>query len=264
MAQAVSSSQNDNGSRWARGRDNIPRILPRRTAERKDLAHSIRTGNSDQFHILVIDPQPLTRGCLVAAMETVPYLASITSADGTAEVVRLVDEGAKFDAAIVNLDRNSADENSLMDALVPLQMAIPDTPLLLIAACTTPACLSAAFRNGIRGYLAADTALSDTLDAIRLICSGWMIYPAFKQEAVPLPVPTATNRQNALTAKLTPRQEQVLHYLVMGLPNKSIAFHLQMSESTVKAHIKEIMQRVGAANRTQVVALLGKGDGAGA
>ena len=44
------------------------------------------------------------------------------------------------------------------------------------------------------------------------------------------------------------------------MPNKTIAFQLKMSESTVKAHIKEIMQRLGAANRTQVVALMGRND----
>ena len=260
MIRHAPASQRDSRTRWARGRDNIPRILPRRAAERKELTHATGNSGSDRFHVLIIDPQPLTRGCLVAAVESAPYLASVTSAEGVPAVLQLVDEGARFDTAIVNLDRSVTNEVSLLEALMPLKLAIPDTPLLLIVACTTPACLSAAFQHGVRGYLASDTSLSVTLDALQLICSGWMIYPAFKQESVPANLGGMTI-DDAIAGRLTPRQEQVLQYLIKGLPNKSIAFHLQMSESTVKAHIKEIMQRVGAANRTQVVALLGKNDG---
>lgn len=260
MARLVTASQRDNRSRWARGKDNIPRILPRRTIERKDLSHTTESNGSDQFHILVIDPQPLTRGCLVAAIKGASYLASITSADGVAAVLHLVDDGATFDTAIVNLDRMVTSEDGLIEALMPLKRAIPDTPLLLIAACTTPACLSAAFRHGVRGYLASDTSLSATLDVIQLVCGGWMVYPAFRHEDAAANSASASI-DDVIAARLTPRQEQVLQYLIKGLPNKSIAYHLQMSESTVKAHIKEIMQRVGAANRTQVVAMLGKSDG---
>src|SRR3546814_15096283 len=84
-----------------------------------------------------------------------------------------------------------------------------------------------------------------------------MIYPACKHDEPPrLPL-----LENGLSVKLTPRQAEVLQCLATGMPNKSIAFHLKMSESTVQAHIKEIMQRVGAAHRPQVVALPGRSKG---
>src|SRR3546814_1827850 len=79
-----------------------------------------------------------------------------------------------------------------------------------------------------------------------------MIYPAFKHDEPPrLPL-----LENGLSVKLTPRQEEVLQCLATGMPNKSIAFHLKMSESTVKAHIKEIMQRRSEEHTSELQSLM--------
>lgn len=218
-------------------------------------------GSDDyQFHVLVIDPQPLTRNCLVAAMKGASNLASIAAVSGFEETRRLLEQGAVFNAAIYNLDRNPADERTLPDLLGPMMTALMDTPLLVLAANTSPNCLMAAFQHGVRGYLASDTTLAVILQAIRLVCAGWMLYPAFRHGDTQQMQPQLAHRNEGGAVRLTPRQEEVLKCLATGMPNKSIAYHLQMSESTVKAHIKEIMQRVGAANRTQVVALIGKSE----
>jgi DNA-binding NarL/FixJ family response regulator len=63
----------------------------------------------------------------------------------------------------------------------------------------------------------------------------------------------------SLTWHLTSRQMEVLHYLRTGMANKNIASLLNISERTVKAHVKEIMRRFGVSNRTQIVALMGRG-----
>lgn len=252
----VTATRKAGPARWSRGQDNVAHILPRRSLAGRGVLSGDANLDDCQFHILIVDPQPLTRNCLIAAMEGASNLASITAVNGVQEVQRLIDDGEVFDAVILNIDKRPIDEHGLSAALTPMLVTLPDTPLLLLASCTTPACLTMAFRLGVRGYLATETALSVTLEAIRLVCGGWMIYPAFKQNEMP-PVGYS---EDELSARLTPRQEQVLQCLATGMPNKSIAYHLNMSESTVKAHIKEIMQRLGAANRTQVVALIGKND----
>src|SRR3546814_9892848 len=96
---------------------------------------------------------------------------------------------------------------------------------------------------GVSAYLTSDTPLATMLDAIRLLSSGWMIYPAFKQEETPHGGHLIAPRENGASPRLTPRQEQDLKCLATGMPNKTIAFQLKLSESTVKEHIKEIMQR---------------------
>src|SRR3546814_15236539 len=98
------------------------------------------------------------------------------------------------------------------------------------------------------------------LDAIRLLSSGWMIYPAFKQEETPHGGHLLAPRENGASPRLPPRPEQVLKCLATGMPNKTIAFQLKMRESTVKAHITKLMPRLRAANRKQVVAPMARTD----
>jgi DNA-binding NarL/FixJ family response regulator len=76
-----------------------------------------------------------------------------------------------------------------------------------------------------------------------------------------LPEPAATHNGNGgtrdliegLVAELTPRQQQVLEGLELGLPNKLIAARLNLSENTVKMHIQHIMRKCSAHNRTEAV-----------
>ena len=114
----------------------------------------------------------------------------------------------------------------------------------------------AAFHQGARGYLTIDMPVDLMVEAIRLVASGWAIHPPVDLEGL-AHASFSVDSVAMLTAKLTHRQAEVLRYLATGMPNKNIAFHLGLSERTVKAHVQEIMQRIGAANRTQIVALLG-------
>src|SRR3546814_9779948 len=66
---------------------------------------------------------------------------------------------------------------------------------------------------GVSAYLTSDTPLATMLDAIRLLSSGWMIYPAFKQEETPHGGHLIAPRENGASPRLTPRQEQVLKCL---------------------------------------------------
>lgn len=64
--------------------------------------------------------------------------------------------------------------------------------------------------------------------------------------------PPEPELQSALP-RLTPQQFRVLHMLCAGLSNKQIGVHLGVTEATVKAHMRAIMEKFGAENRTQVV-----------
>ena len=214
-------------------------------------------------HLLLVDPKPLTRGCLFAGLSGAPSIASISAISAVEELQPLASVRASFDAVIVNLGADWFDDMILAETIAPIRAALPDTAMLLLTSRTDLACLAAALHRGIRGYLTTDLSLDNTLAAIRLVCAGCLIYPGSSLTAMTDRQPLAADRASARSdarieaAKLTPRQNEVLQCLAMGMPNKGIAFHLNMSESTVKAHIQGIMRRVGAVNRTQVVALLG-------
>lgn len=262
MNRPHSNGKKTDSARWSRGKDNIARILPRRPITGQYDLTSFTDDDDERYRILIIDPQPLTRNCLVAAMQDTSEVFHLTAVDNIDSVRRLMSENVAFDIIIHNLDQNQINEQSLSTELLPVLMVVGAIPLVLMTSCTTPGCLTFAFQHGVRGYLTIDTSLTTMLQVIRLVSDGWIIFPAFRQDER-LPAYAQMQiapREGKPPVKFTPRQEQVLQCLATGMPNKSIAYHLQMSESTVKAHIKEIMQRVGAANRTQVVALMTRND----
>jgi DNA-binding NarL/FixJ family response regulator len=113
-----------------------------------------------------------------------------------------------------------------------------------------------ALHHGVAGYLPTSLSLKLASEAIRLVLFGGTFVPA---SALPLtrrsePLRSAGAGEGAPgSAHLTPRQVEVLRHLWLGKQNKTIALELQMSEGTVKVHIKHIMKKLHAHNRTQVV-----------
>ena len=110
----------------------------------------------------------------------------------------------------------------------------------------------AAIDSGAKGYIPASVSLDVILEATRLASSGGMFLPV----ASVLSLRSAVATTNAAPATgtdelLTARQEAVAEALRRGKANKIIAYELNMSESTVKVHIRNIMKKLKATNRTE-------------
>jgi DNA-binding NarL/FixJ family response regulator len=209
------------------------------------------------LRLLVIDPRSLTRDCLVAAMESthgIGKIIAVASVEDAHQALAAIDG---VDAALLNLATDPFDADVLAALISTLRAAGSVDVVMLLTGLTDPAHAAAALRVGIQGFLSSDTPFALTLDAIRLVSLGWMVYPAFELSS--LVSRTATIVESAPRAGdvgLTPRQQQVLQGLRFGMTNKDIAAQLAVSERTVKAHVQELMRRLGASNRTQVVALM--------
>src|SRR3546814_20730510 len=103
MAPPSSENKRNGPARWTRGYNNVSHIFPRRSmAGRLEPAGDGDTGGY-QVSILVIDPQPLNRDCLVAAEEGQSNLTRITAADGVNEARKLGEEGESWDRAGCNV-----------------------------------------------------------------------------------------------------------------------------------------------------------------
>lgn len=207
----------------------------------------------ERLNLLIVDPKLLTRRCLIAAIQSADPFTSITAVGSVEEADEALQGGEVFDAVLVGPPPDKAETGSLDRVLGPVQAALPDTALILLARSGDQADMAAALRRGVRGYLTVETRLTTTVEAIRLVCAGWAVHPPMRVDDL-LPAEPDLVPDLAAAGVLTERQLQVARLLAKGMPNKSIAFDLQMSERTVKAHVRAIMQRFGAANRTQVVA----------
>jgi DNA-binding NarL/FixJ family response regulator len=109
-----------------------------------------------------------------------------------------------------------------------------------------------ALRNGMRGYIPIEsTTFELAVEIFRMVMAGGSFVPA---AVLPFrATEMASGQPPNLTCRLTEREKAVLALLKRGKANKIIAFELKISESTVKVHIRNIMQKIKANNRTEIV-----------
>ena len=110
-----------------------------------------------------------------------------------------------------------------------------------------------ALELGARGYIPSSLGLGICVEAIRLALAGGVFVPASSVIAAHHLIASSQGSSNSLSRVLTARQAEVVEALRRGKANKMIAYELKLRESTVKVHIRNIMKRVNASNRTEAI-----------
>ncbi len=131
-------------------------------------------------------------------------------------------------------------------------------PVVVLAEREEWAQVTRAMEIGARGYIPTSVDTRVCVEAIHLATAGGMYVPA----SMVMKPPAADIDEDILGELLTAREVEVVHAIRLGRSNKVIAFELGMSEGTVKAHVHNIMKKIGAANRTEVACMLHKMYGA--
>jgi DNA-binding NarL/FixJ family response regulator len=155
----------------------------------------------------------------------------------------------------------SIHDKSMGDAAVAREVATlaklaPALPILVMSERCDAGEVTLAFRLGVRGYLPTSLAMSEVTAVVRLVAQGGTYVPAnilaglFENHgSAAAQIPDKTD----WPCSFSRRQLQVLERLNEGKQNKVLAYELGMAESTVKVHIRHIMKKLNARNRTQVV-----------
>jgi DNA-binding NarL/FixJ family response regulator len=207
--------------------------------------------------VVLIDPCPMTREPLVYMLNGRAeglLVHGVPDASGCqAEVLDLV---------LLNIHAAPVDTEDTRRQLDRLRSAYGMS--LPIAVIADPGELSGAadaiHRLGLNGYLPTSLSPAVAIAAIRLVLAGGTFIPAAAYgPAAAIPAPGGELRPRDIDAaeggRLTAREVEVLHLLRQGKPNKIIAFELTIAESTVKVHIRSIMKKLNATNRTQAALL---------
>jgi DNA-binding NarL/FixJ family response regulator len=208
--------------------------------------------------IVYIDSQRLTRDCVTEQLavrlpemliEAVAQVYDLSSED--------IDAG-RFVLGILNKHSRHIGEAELLEQLSFLATTAPNLPLALLSDLDDADEVAEAFKLGIRGYIPTSLPIRQAAEAIRLVNAGGSFLPSsiLSLSTTVARVPSPAFAENAFCGKsFTPRQLEVLRRLWEGKQNKLIAYDLNMCESTVKVHIRHIMKKLNARNRTQVVLL---------
>lgn len=143
-------------------------------------------------------------------------------------------------------------------AIASIKQKSSDIPVILISDVEDPDTIIEVISSGIQGYIPTSASLNVALEAMRLVHVGGTYLPAsaiinrHRQAADH----TDSSSYAPLKSKFTGRQQAVLSALRQGKANKLIAYELDLRESTVKVHMRNIMKKLHATNRTEVVCML--------
>ncbi len=228
------------------------------------------SGESRAARIVLIESRTWLRDCLAYALMTFLPEVSIEGVNSADEVVpgpaRLL---------LIGLDpRSGCEPAQLRGAIETLRRVGEGSPIGAYLHTNDPAVATALATLGVAGIGTPDASVAIAIASVRLMAAGGTFLPAgvidhrdekgaranAAEPSPEIPVPHATARPNESPSpirSLTARERDVLMRLSAGRGNKIIASDLQISESTVKVHLRNIMRKLHATNRTQAAVHFG-------
>jgi len=194
------------------------------------------------IRVLVVDDHEVVRRGLAALLSTAGDLECVgTLPDGDRALAEVERSGA--DVVLLDLSMPGRDGLSVIRAL---RSAGQPVRVLVLTSFQEPDLVHEVLQAGADGYLLKDSQAERILDGVRAVAAGLApIDPSVARSLL------SDLRQHGGPDGLTDREREVLELVRQGLPNKSIARRLQITERTVKAHVTHIFSRLGVADRTQ-------------
>jgi len=157
------------------------------------------------------------------------------------------------DAAIILLiiGAADADDPGLIEDLQSLHQDFSQIPAIVIGEIETPSQVAKILGYGVRGYIPTSLNLTVAVGAISLVLAGGLFVPAHSLLISQQERGSASQASASAARLLTERQAAVAEALSRGKANKVIAYELNLCESTVKVHVRSIMKKLQARNRTE-------------
>jgi DNA-binding NarL/FixJ family response regulator len=195
------------------------------------------------IRVLIVDDHPLVRQGLTGVLAGV---FDIEVVDSVADGAQAADAAATGRADVVLMDLQMPGMDGV-EATREVLARCPGTRVVVLTSFAEQARVIAALDAGAVGYLLKDTEPDDLVHAVREAAAGHA--PISPRAALAL-LPSRGAPKPSPGTNLTPRERDVLALVAVGLPNKSIARRLQISEKTVKAHLTRIFNALGVYDRT--------------
>jgi len=193
-----------------------------------------------KLRILIVDDHYIVRMGLISLVNTEPDMEVVAEADDGDQALRLF---AQHLPDLVLLDSRMPGKNGIQTA-AEIHSRFPAARILMLSAFAGSEDIHRALQAGAQGYALKSSSGQTLIPAVRAVASG--------QRWLPNEVRAQLDSRK-LTEELTARELDVLRHLARGLANKEIADALNISEYTVKDHLKHILGKLGAADRTEAV-----------
>lgn len=223
----------------------------RAAAEEYVKSSEIRSDAVDRSNsFALIDGRKLERECFVRVIESAHSAIRITAYGSISEWKTSAGSQALC-AILLNIGGRRASDATVGEEIKGLVAKSGNTPVIVLAESESFSEMIAAVDNGAQGYIPASVGADVVIDAARLTSAGGMFLPTSSVLALRDVILKKADRTTGIEGYFTSRQAAVANALRRGKANKTIAYELNMCESTVKVHIRTIMKKLRATNRTQ-------------
>jgi DNA-binding NarL/FixJ family response regulator len=203
--------------------------------------------------VIYLDARAFTRDCVGGWLRSSLSEFNVVVLQSAEQIETRALASDAVQAVIINAGPERMSSATMTRLLSRLKELFPNVPLAVLSDHEDAEDVREAFDLGIRGYIPTSLASRVAIGAVHLVCVGGSFAPAA------MLLSDGERRQSSAGGPLiegfTQRQSQILDCLRRGMANKLIAYELDMCESTVKVHIRNIMKKLNATNRTQVAYL---------
>jgi len=203
--------------------------------------------------VIYLDTRAFTRDCVGGWLRSSLSGFNVCILQDPDQIETMPIASGKTQAVIINAGPERMSSATVTRLLSRLNELFPEVPVAVLSDYEDPENIREAFNLGVQGYIPTSLGSRVAIGAVQLVCVGGTFAPAAT-------LLSQSDRHQAsagepLIEGFTQRQSQILECLRRGMANKLIAYELDMCESTVKVHIRNIMKKLNATNRTQVAYL---------
>ena len=195
-----------------------------------------------KIRVMSVDDHPLMREGIATLVRSQPDMELVAEAANGAEGIARF---ARVRPDVTLMDLRLPDMSGI-DALIAIRSEFPDARIAMLTTFEGDAEIERALRAGARGYLLKSMPPGELAAGIRAVHAGGKRIP---------PVVAAQIAAHIGEELLTPREIEVLQQIAEGNRNRDIAGRLLITEETVKVHVKHVIEKLGARDRTEAVSI---------
>jgi DNA-binding NarL/FixJ family response regulator len=208
-------------------------------------------GTREQIRVLVADDQALFRKGINAVLTAEPDIEVVAEAENGRAAIS---EAIELAPDVVLMDVRMPDVGGI-DAARSIKSSCPSTAILMLTISDEEEDLYEAIKAGASGYLLKESSVATVSDAIRAVVAGESFLSPSMASKLLLEFNALVKRQEqnhqAMLSPLTQRESEVLRHVALGHTNRQIAETLEISENTVKNHVRNILEKLHLHDRME-------------